>query len=842
MLAMPEGTGAARRRGLAERRKAMGLTQEQLAEQLGVERTTVVRWERGETQPLPWLRPKLARALLVSADRIEELLDAGVPASSQDGAAVVPRQLPPAVAAFTGRAAELAALDELLPGPQPTTAAVICAVSGTAGVGKTTLVVHWAHKVAGRFPDGQLYVNLRGYDPDQPTPAADALAGFLHALGVPGRDIPPDEPDRAARYRSLLADKRMLIVLDNAGTVEQVRPLLPGNPGCRVVVTSRASLAGIVTDDGAQLLDLDVLPLADAVALLSELIGARVHAETRAAATLAEQCARLPLALRVTSQLAASRPDVPLTQLVTELSDQQQRLDLLSAGGDPYTAVRSVFSWSYEQLDRDAARTFRLAGLHPGPDFDAYATAAVTDSDLSRTREHLRALTGAHLVQATGPDRYGLHDLLRAYSREQAAAHDVDDPRDQALTRLFDYYVAATASAMDVLFAAEAHLRPQVPPSAAFMPAIADEAAGQEWLDRERANLVAVVVHCASHGWPGHATSLSGTLFRYLMTGSHLPEARTIYSYALQAARQSGDQAAEAGALNGLGGICVMNGHVRDAADNYLAALERYRACGDRAGQARALANLGITELRRHIPRSAALYLRQAIAAFEDGEDGIGAARVLVHLGEVETGLGSYEQAAEHLQRALAMFRAARLEFAEAEVLENMGDLSLRRGQLTQAADFYRQAMAICRRIGRRVGVAAGLSNLGEVSARRREYSKAIASLQQALALFRQAGDHHGETVTLRRLAGALHAAGQPGAGRTELETALRLAAESGDTYQQASAHRDLAGRHHSAGEDEQARQHWQEALTLFAELSAPEAGEVRAQLEALDSDQRAPA
>jgi tetratricopeptide (TPR) repeat protein/transcriptional regulator with XRE-family HTH domain len=841
MLAMPDDTGAARRQGLAQRRKAVGLTQEQLAEQLGVERTTVVRWERGETQPQPWLRPKLAQALRVSADRIEELLaPGGAPTSPQDGAAVVPRQLPTAVAAFTGRAAELAALDRLLLGPHNTSAAVISAVSGTAGVGKTALALRWAHQAAHRFPDGQLYLNLRGYDPDQPMLATDALAGFLYALGAAGPDIPPDESDRAARYRSLLADKRMLIVLDNAGTVEQVRPLLPGHPHCRVVVTSRDSLAGLVARDGAQRLDVDLLPIGDAVALLRELVGPRVDDDTDAAATLAEQCARLPLALRVAAELAATQPDVPLIELVAELSDEQQRLDVLSVGGDPHTAVRSVFSWSYSRLDHDAARAFRLSGLHPGQDFDSYAAAALTESTLDATGDQLGTLIRAHLIQATGPGRYGMHDLLRAYAREQAAAGDADDPCDQAQDRLFDYYGATAAAAMDALFPAEAHLRPRVPPSDRVMPPVADDAAGQAWLDSERANLVAVVVHCTGHGWPRHATNLPGTLFRYLMTGSHLPEAHTIYTHALQAARRSGNPAAEAEALNGLGGICVMNGRVRDAADNYRAALERYRQCGDRAGQARALANLGITELRLHSPRPAADYLRQAIAAFEEAEDSIGTARGLVHLAEAETGLGSYDEAAEHLQRALVVLHAAKQEFAEAEALENLGDLSLRRGQLTQAADFYGQALAICRRIGRRVGVAAGISNLGEVGAHRRQYREAIASFQQALALFRQAGDQHGEAVTRRRLARALHGVGQPAAARAELEMALRVAAETGDPYQLASAHRDLAASHHSAGEDGQARDHWQQALTLYTPLGVPEAQDVAERLLALDSDQSA--
>jgi tetratricopeptide (TPR) repeat protein/transcriptional regulator with XRE-family HTH domain len=840
MLTMPDGTHAARRRNLAHRRKAVGLTQEQLAERLGVERTTVARWERGETQPLPWLRPRLAEELGVSADRIEELLAAGsAMPSARDGAAAVPRQLPAAVAAFTGRATELAALDELLVSQQVTTTAIISALSGTAGVGKTALAVHWAHHAASQFPDGQLYANLRGYDPDQPMPASDALAGFLHGLGVPGQDIPPGEPDRAARYRSLLAGKRMLIVLDNANSVEQVRPLLPGHPECRVVVTSRASLAGLVARDGAQRLDLDLLPLADAIALLRQLIGARVDAEADAAVTLAGQCARLPLALRVAAELAAVRPAASLADLVAELSDQQERLELLSVGSDPYTAVRSVFSWSYEQLDHDSARIFRLASLHPGPDFDPYAAAALTGSGLDPVRDRLGTLTRAHLVQAQAPPgRYSMHDLLQAYARELADERHGEEAPRTALTRLFDYYLAAAAAAMDVLVPAEAHRRPRVPPGAAARPPMPGPADARAWLDRERADLVAVVVHCADRGWPQHAAGLAATLYRYLFNGSHLADAQTVYGHALEAARRHGDAATEAAALDGLGTIGIMNGHFRDAAGHYKAALERYRQCSDRAGQGRMLYNFGVIEVQLHNPRSAASYYRQAMAAYEDAGDGIGAARALSDLAGVEIELGSHDQAEEHLRRALAVLRDARHEFGEAEALARIGDLSLRRGQLTQAADFFGQALAIYRRIDYPTGVAVGLFNLGEVSLRGSEYAEAIGYFRSALALLRQSGYQHGETLALRSLAAALHRVGEPVAARAELTAALKLAAETGNTYQQASAHDDLAESHHAAGEPEQARHHWQQALALFTELGDPAAGEVRARLAAEDSDE----
>jgi DNA-binding XRE family transcriptional regulator len=359
---MPEDAvtnGGEKRQRLAQRRKAVGLTQEALARLLAVERSTIVRWERGETAPRPWTRPKLARALQVPADRLEELLatggagpdgrSQGGPGPRGSGAAAAPRQLPAVVPYFTGRSAELETLTQVLDnasagGPG---AVVISAIGGTAGVGKTALAVHWAHRAAARFPDGQLYVNLRGYDPGEPMTPADALAGFLRDLGVGGQDIPAGEAERAARYRSLLAGRRILVILDNAGSAEQVRPLLPGAGSCCAVVTSRDALAGLVAREGAARLDLDLLPLADAIALLRDLIGARARADPGAVAALAGQCCRLPLALRVAAELAAARPQAPLAGLVGELAGQQRRLGLLDAGGDPRTAVGAVFSWSY---------------------------------------------------------------------------------------------------------------------------------------------------------------------------------------------------------------------------------------------------------------------------------------------------------------------------------------------------------------------------------------------------------------------------------------------------------------------------------------------------------------
>jgi tetratricopeptide (TPR) repeat protein/transcriptional regulator with XRE-family HTH domain len=734
----------------------------------------------------------------VIADPAESGHEAG-PAASP-ARVPVPRELPADVDAFTGRADELAELDRLLPagqghraGREPT-AVVISAVSGTAGVGKTALAVRWAHQAQDRFPDGQLYVNLRGYDPGQPMTAAWALAGFLRALGVPGQDIPAEENERAARYRSLLHGRQMLVVLDNASDVEQVRPLLPGTRTCAVVVTSRDALAGLVARDGARRLDLDLLPQADAVALLRALIGGRADADPQAAAVLAARCGRLPLALRVAAELAAARPAAPLAELAGELADQQRRLDLLDAGGDPRTAVRAVFSWSYRHLSADAALVFRSSGLHPGPDLDRYAAAALTGTTPEQAGRLLDVLARAHLIEPAQRGRYGMHDLLRDYATEQAVSEDPEPGRRAALTRLFDHYLGTAATAMDTVAPAERHLRPRIPPAATPAPPLPDPAAARAWLDAERATMVAVAAHTAACGWPGHATRLAATLHRYLDDGGHRAEAATIHAHARRATQLTGDRAAEATALTNLGFVDMRQDRYPQATDHHRQALALFRQIGDRAGQARALNNLGGIDWQQ----------------------------------------GRYQQAADRLQQSLAVFREIGDRTREANALGVLGAVDLRLGRYQQAADHYRQALAVFRQTGYRMGEALALTGLGDADLRLGRYQQAADHHRQALAMFREIGERPGEAGALNGLGEVLLATGQPGQARTQHAAALDLASPIGDRHQQARACCGLARACHAEGDLGQARRHWQQALTLYTDLGVPEADQVRAQLAAL--------
>jgi tetratricopeptide (TPR) repeat protein/DNA-binding SARP family transcriptional activator len=816
----------------AEALDCFAVTRARLVDELGIE-------------PGPGLRA--VHEALRRGELTQRTHTAAPPASSVT-VRPVPAQLPADVHAFTGRQAELSELDSLLAAANhtddralraagaaaPPSAALISAVSGTAGVGKTALAICWAHRVRDAFGDGQLYVNLRGYDPEQPVSAADALAGFLSALGVAGQDIPLDEGERAARYRTEISGRRMLVVLDNAGSVEQVRPLLPGTASCVVVVTSRDSLAGLVARHGARRLDLDLLPIADAVILLRRLIGERVVAEPDAAAVLAQQCGRLPLALRVAAELATARATVPLSELVGELADQQRRLDLLDAGGDPRAAVRAVFSWSYQHLPAEAGRVFRLLGLHPGPDLDPYAVAALAGHGLDRARRLLGQLTRAHLTQPTGPGRHGMHDLVRAYAARLAHAEDSEAYRQAALTGLFDYYLATAGAAMDTLYPAERHRRPHAAVSPAPAPPLTERAAARAWLDAERHTLTAVCAHTAAHGWPAHTTRLSATLFRYLDTGGYYPDALTVHSHALYAARHAGDQAGEAYALTYLGAVHFRMGRYESAADHNQRALALHRRTGDRAGEARTLNNLGTDYERLGRYGPAADHYQQALLLYRRIGDRAGEADALNNLGEVDRRLGRYGPALEHHRQALALYRELGDRVGEAHALTDLGDVGIQAGRYGAAADDYQESLTLFRELGHRVGEAYALSHLGDAHARLGRYGPAADYHGQALALSRETGDRYGEACALNGVGEAMHLTGRSAEALAQHGAALAVAVEIGERDEQARAHAGLGQNHHAAGDLTRAREHWQLALALYTDLSSPRAEDARAQLVAL--------
>ncbi|MET8154080.1 BTAD domain-containing putative transcriptional regulator [Actinoplanes sp. NPDC049668] len=734
--------------------------------------------------------------------------DARAPGVQLAAPPTVPAQLPADVRAFTGRTGELAALDRLLAPPEgdepPLTVALL---SGTAGVGKSALAVRWAHRVREAFPDGQLYVNLRGYDAEQPVAVADALAGFLTALGVRGPEIPPGVDERAGRYRSELTGRRMLVLLDNASSVEQVRPLLPGTGSCLVLITSRDSLPAMVAVHGAERVGLDLLPPADAVGLLRRLIGTRVDHEPSVAADLAAACARLPLALRIAAELAAARTDVSLAELVAELGDHRLRLDLLDAGGDPRAAVRAVFSWSYQHLPADAARAFRLLGLHPGDSVHVDAVAALTGADVGEARRLLGVLVRASLIHIGRGGRYGMHDLLRAYAAELATAHDPAPDRKAALTRLFDHYLAGSVAAMNALYPEQS-------------AAGGDPDAARNWIEAERPNLAAACLHGAAHGWHRHAIDLAGTLFRYLDAGGPVAEAVTVTASAVSAARAAGDRAAQARALSDLGRLHRRQGRLDEAAAIYRQALALYADLGERAAEAVALRNLGSVHWRLGDYRQAAEHYQRAWTHHRRLGDEAGQADALVQLGLVDARLGDEEQATERLRAALELSARLGDRFSEAYVLSLLARLSREPAQLERAARHLEQSLAAVRQAGDRTAEAYALTDLAAIYARGGRLADAAGHLRQALVLHRQIGDRASEAEALNDLGQVLRAAGDAADARAQHDQALVLAREIGDRYEQARAHDGIST---TCG----GGPHLDLARRIFADLAVPAAPRV---------------
>ena len=745
---------------------------------------------------------------------------ADVVAGERPPAADVPAYLPGDVRGFAGRDAELAELDGLSSSER----APLVVVAGTAGVGKTALALHWAHRVRDRFPDGQLYVDLRGYGPEEPLAPADALAGFLRALGLDGAAIPEDLGERAARFRTMVDQRRMLVLLDNARTVEQVRPLLPAGPTCFTLVTSRDALAGLVARDGAHRLGLDRLPMADAVRLLRDLLGPRADLDPAAVDALAERCARLPLALRITAELVRSRPGRTVGELAGELAQAQDALDLLDVEGDPHTAVRAVFSWSYRKLEPAVARTFRLLGLHPGHDTDAHAMAAMADVPLRATRQALGTLVRAHLVDETSAGRYRAHDLLRAYAAELAQATEQTGP----VTRLRAYYLATASAAMDVLAPYEAERRPKVDRPACELPVFDTYEAAMDWLRGERDNLLTV----AQHAEPRYVVTMSDTVWRFITTGGYHDDGMRLYQHALEAARSLQDPAAEANAHRVIGSAKLSVGLVAQAADHLGQALAGYRRLGHRSFQAATLNNIGVTHWRLGDLSAAQDTFRQALAIYTE----LGNRRMRMaatsNLARLRNLLGHHDEAYALLEQALVIARENDNRPGESSVLAGMAHARFGAGRLHEALDYAQRALAMARAAGHRSFEGTSLRCLGITHHGLGEHATALRHLDAALRTTTGLGEPEELMATLTALA-RVHASlrDQAEALRCYREAlATENAREHPDEYAHALA--GLGDTHATLGEHDQAREHWRQALVLYRDLGMPQAGELATRLD----------
>jgi DNA-binding SARP family transcriptional activator/tetratricopeptide (TPR) repeat protein len=648
---------------------------------------------------------------------------APVPARAVD--ARPPEQLPLDVRGFTGRRQELAALDAALTG----TDVSVFALAGTAGVGKTALAVHWAHQVAGRFPDGQLYVNLRGFDPNgQAMAPAEAVRGFLDALGVPPERVPATLDAQAALYRTLLAGRRVLVVLDNARDAEQARPLLPGTPTTLVLVTSRSRLTPLVAE-GAFPLALDVLSETEARELLGGRLGAdRVAAEPDAVEKIIDRAARLPLALAIAAA-QAQQSGFPLAALAAELDDVDDRLEALDAG-DQATRVQAVFSWSYATLSAAAARLFRLLGLHPGPDTSAAAAASLSGEPLPGVRRLLTELVRANLISEHAPGRYTFHDLLRAYAAELGRDLDAEPDRRAATVRLLDHYVHTAFAADRLLSPYRDDARPaSAPAGGVHLEPPADYQAAMAWLGAEHATLLAALRHAAAGGFTGHAYQLAWGLDTFLYRRGHWHDMAAAWETVIGAGEPPPDAyryLAEAHTL--------LRRH--DAAEDALRrALDLQALAGDQVGQA-------------HAHRS------YAMLADKQGRQGL---------------------ALEHARQSLALYRATDHLPGQANALNAVGWHLAQHGRHTEALDYCGQALALHQRLGARNGEANTWDSLGYAHHLLAHHAEADECYSRAVDLFHQLGDRYNEADTLVSLGDARLAAGDPDAARATWTRALRI-------------------------------------------------------------------
>ena len=682
----------------------------------------------------------------------------------------VPAQLPPAVAAFTGRDEQLKQLDALLPAGDRT--GTIGVVSGTAGVGKTALAVHWAHRVRDWFADGQLYVNLQGYAPAPPVRPIEALAGFLQALGTPAEAVPVEPERAAALYRTLLADKRMLVVLDNAHSAEQVRPLLPGSPGCVVLVTSRDRLAGMVARDGARPCTLDVLGPDEALTLLERVLGAeRVQAEPRESAELVDRCARLPLALRIAAANLAFDPRRRIADQVADLV-AGDRLSALEIEGDEESAVRVAFDLSYEALEEPARLVFRRLGLVPGPDVTAPAAAALVGGTAGGARRTLDRLTGAHLVYRNG-DRYALHDLLRLYARERAEREDRSPERDAATGRLHEWYLHTADAAARLLYPTA--LRLSLPDATASPTTFDDHAAALVWLDAEMPNLVAAVHRAADRGPRSHAWLLADTLRGYFMLRVLPVEWADVAETALAAAEAGDEPRAQVAAQLSLAGLHLRQSRFDDAIGHYRRALATNERAGWREGESAALGNLGT------------VYLSS----------------------------GRLRAAADHFARALDVDRRIGWLGGQAVKLGNLGMVSKLLGRLDEAVGHLSEARALFQRLGSRHGEALAVSNLGAVLHLLGRYPEALEHLTRAEVLHREIGDRSTEADDRNALAQLHRDTGRLAEALDLAESALTRAVEVGERHYEADALNVIGSVHLRRGAPTHAEEHHRRALDL---------------------------
>jgi tetratricopeptide (TPR) repeat protein/transcriptional regulator with XRE-family HTH domain len=820
---------------LRQLRDDAGLTQDELAEAARVSQRAISDLERGINRTARKDTALLlagalgldgqARDSFVAAARGHGTVEAVLAARQGDvpGASVAAatRALPRDIAAFTGREADLAWLEGALDGLPASGGVVgIHAIDGMAGIGKTSFAVHAAHRLAERFPDGQFFLPLHAHTPGQrPVDPADGLASLLLATGLAAAQIPPGLEARAARWRAHVADRRIMLVLDDAAGHEQIRPLLPAAAGSLVLVTSRRRLTAL--EDSA-VISLDTLPAAEAAVLLTRLAGRPgISATDPAVGEITRRCGYLPLAIGLIAGKLKHHPARTAGQLAADLSAATDRMALLQAEN---VSVSAAFDLSYQDLTEDLQRLFRRLGLIPGPTFDAYAAAALDGTDIGDARRQLDELYDQHLLTEPAPGRYQLHDLLREHARALAATDGQTD-RDTVAGRVLDYYLHTALAAgkhFDPRVSAYRRPPPGHPPEQA--PDLSALGQAAAWLEAERANLHAATDYAATTGRSRYVIVIPAAMSGFLSVRGHWDQSAALHQGALAAARQAGDRLGEADTLTTLGALQRNTGGYQAAAAGLTRALALYRDAGDQRGQAYALDQLGfLWALSGDYPAAVASH-QQALALARSIGDRRGQAWTLNGLGLVQQLTGDYPAATASQQQALALFTDLGDLEGQAYALNSLGVVQQEAGDHPAAAASQYQALALFRDIGHRLGQAHALNDLGLVQRETGDYGPAAASHQQALELFGGLGNLLGQAEALNRLGVLSLCISATSQARDRHTQALAIARDISAPPEEARALEGIGNSHLRDGNPSQAAAYLQQALAIYQRIGAPEA------------------
>jgi tetratricopeptide (TPR) repeat protein len=730
-------------------------------------------------------------------------------------AAAATRTLPPDIAGFTGRSADLNKLMSATKASSEGRTVRIHAIDGMAGVGKTAVAIHAAHMLVDRFPDGQLYLPLHGHTPGRrPVDASDALGTLLLIRGLTARQIPASLDARAALWRDQLANKQVLLLLDDAADSDQVRPLLPASPNCLVLITSRSPLTAL---EEVTPLSLDMLAPEEAARMFVRQ-ARRPNAEEdwQAVLKLVELCGYLPLAISLMAGRFRHRHTWTVGRLVEDLAGASDRLAEMYAEN---RSVAAAFDLSYHELPPVQQQLFRRLSLHPGTEFDAYAAAALQDTALTSARRDLADLCEHHLLRESQPGRYVFHDLIRYQARALEATEPATAQRD-ALTRLFDQYLRTVSNA-------SAHFtrRPGVgsdvpqsqPPDA---PQFLSRTDAAHWLETERANLSAVIERAAQPPAARHAYAIPSILSDYLLSHDDLSHVRSLNEAALAAAESLDDLLGQAGAINRLGGVHQRSGHFSSAADFHMRALHLYEDLGHQLAQANVLNNLGSVQRQMGHYEAAVGSHRRALGLYEELGSLLGQANALNTLGVVQRRIGNHAAAAASQRCALELYQELNDRYGQADALNELGSVQRQMGDHAAAMASHLEALEIYQQLRGGLGPANALSNVGIVQQLTGDLAGASAAQRRALEIYKERGDRFGRANALHQLGIVQRLTGEPAAAAASQQEALQIYRDLGNRLGQANVLSELGNGERLGGHHTAARAYLEQALVTYRELS----------------------